>query len=69
MVRGGATGVELAGALAELRSTALDAAFPEVDLAAVHIRLVEQAPGLLLPFHPRLRDYAREQLAGRGSRC
>ena len=41
VVGGGATGVELAGALAELRETALDAAFPEVDLAAVHIRLVE----------------------------
>jgi NADH:quinone reductase (non-electrogenic) len=66
VVGGGATGVELAGALAELRSTALDAAFPEVDLAAVHIRLVEQAPELLLPFHPRLRGYARQQLADRG---
>jgi len=66
VVGGGATGVELAGALAELRSTALDAAFPEVDLAAVHIRLVEQAPALLLPFHPRLRGYARQQLADRG---
>jgi len=66
VVGGGATGVELAGALAELRSTALDAAFPEVDLASVHIRLVEQAPALLLPFEPGLRDYAREQLAGRG---
>jgi NADH dehydrogenase len=57
--------VELAGALAELRSTALDAAFPEVDLASVHIRLVEQAPALLLPFQPRLREYARQQLADR----
>ncbi len=66
VVGGGATGVELAGALAELRSTALDAAFPEVDLAAVHIRLVEQAPALLLPFDPELREYARQQLAGRG---
>jgi NADH dehydrogenase len=66
VVGGGATGVELAGALAELRSTALDAAFPEVDLASVHIRLVEQAPALLLPFHQRLRDYARDQLAARG---
>jgi NADH:ubiquinone reductase (H+-translocating) len=65
VVGGGATGVELAGALAELRSTALDAAFPEVDLAAVHIRLVEQAPELLLPFQPRLREYARQQLARR----
>jgi NADH:ubiquinone reductase (H+-translocating) len=66
VVGGGATGVELAGALAELRSTALDAAFPEVDLASVHIRLVEQAPALLAPFQPALRDYARDQLLARG---
>jgi len=66
VVGGGATGVELAGALAELRSTALDAAFPEVDLASVHIRLVEQGPALLLPFEPRLREYARAELAARG---
>ena len=45
VVGGGATGVELAGALAELRSTAISAAFPEVDLASVHIRLVEQRAG------------------------
>jgi NADH dehydrogenase len=66
VVGGGATGVELAGALAELRGTALDAAFPEVDLASVHIRLVEQAPALLGPFAPALRDYARDQLLARG---
>jgi NADH dehydrogenase len=66
VVGGGATGVELAGALAELRSTALDAAFPEVDLASVHIRLVEQAGSLLLPFDPGLREYARHQLEARG---
>jgi NADH:quinone reductase (non-electrogenic) len=66
VVGGGATGVELAGALAELRGTALDAAFPEVDLASVHIRLVEQAPVLLGPFAPALRDYARDELAARG---
>jgi len=66
VVGGGATGVELAGALAELRSTALDAAFPEVDLASVHIRLVEQADSLLLPFEPGLREYARHQLEARG---
>jgi NADH dehydrogenase len=66
VVGGGATGVELAGALAELRETALDAAFPEVDLANVHIRLVEQAPVLLAPFHPALQEYARRELLRRG---
>jgi NADH dehydrogenase len=57
--------VEVAGALAELRATALDAAFPEVDLARVHITLVEQAPVLLAPFHPALQEYARRQLLAR----
>jgi NADH:quinone reductase (non-electrogenic) len=66
VVGGGATGVEVAGALAELRATALDAAFPEVDLANVHIRLVEQAPVLLAPFHPVLQEYAHRELLARG---
>jgi NADH:ubiquinone reductase (H+-translocating) len=64
VVGGGATGVELAGALAELR--ALDDAFPEVDRADVHIRLVEMAPALLGPFHPKLQAYALAELRRRG---
>jgi NADH:ubiquinone reductase (H+-translocating) len=63
---GGATGVELAGSLAELRSTALATAFPEVSGADVHIRLVEMAPVLLAPFHPSLQAYAYRQLRRRG---
>ena len=63
VVGGGATGVELAGALAELR--ALDDAFPEVDRADVTIRLVEMAPALLAPFHPKLQAYALEELRRR----
>ncbi len=66
VVGGGATGVELAGALAELRCTALEAAFPEVEGASVHIRLVEMAPVLLGPFEEKLRDYAYRQLQDRG---
>jgi NADH:ubiquinone reductase (H+-translocating) len=66
VVGGGATGVELAGALAELRSTALEAAFPEADVGRVHITLVEQAPVLLAPFHPALQRYALQQLCARG---
>jgi len=64
VVGGGATGVELAGALAELR--ALDEAFPEVDRADEHIRLVEMAPALLAPFHPKLQGYALAELRHRG---
>ena len=40
-----------------------DAAFPEVDLADVHIRLVELAPALLAPFHPSCSEYARAAAA------
>jgi NADH dehydrogenase len=64
VVGGGATGVELAGALAELR--ALDDAFPEVDQADENIHLVEMAPALLAPFHPRLQANALAELRRRG---
>jgi NADH:ubiquinone reductase (H+-translocating) len=63
---GGATGVELAGTLAELSATVLAATFPDVDPARVHVRLIEMAPALLGPFHPKLREYARVQLDKRG---
>ncbi len=66
VVGGGATGVELAGTAAELGATVLGATFPDVDPARVHVRLVEMAPSLLGPFHPKLREYARVQLARRG---
>ena len=62
VVGGGATGVELAGTLGELRSDVLRATFPDVDPARLHIRLVETAPELLMPFHPKLREYTRRQL-------
>jgi len=66
VIGGGATGVELAGTLADLRTVTLPAYFPEIDPARVHIALVEHGPALLAPFHPALRDYTRRQLAGRG---
>jgi NADH dehydrogenase len=63
---GGATGVELAGTLAELRNIALPAAFPEIDQDRVHVRLIELGPALLAPFRESLRDYARRELLDRG---
>ena len=65
MVGGGATGVELAGTLAELRRTVLTSTFPDVDPARVHVRLVEMAPYLLGPFDEKLREYAKAQLLAR----
>ena len=66
VVGAGATGVELAGTLAELRNIALTASFPDIDRTRVHIRLVEMAPAALGPFDQTLRDYACRQLVGRG---
>ena len=66
VVGGGATGVELAGTAAELRSDELRGTFPDVDPVRVKVRLIEMSPALLMPFHPKLREYARKQLVKRG---
>jgi NADH:ubiquinone reductase (H+-translocating) len=66
VVGGGATGVELAGTLGELRQNVLQATFPDVDSNRVHVRLVEMAPELMMPFEPKLREYTRKQLVARG---
>jgi NADH:ubiquinone reductase (H+-translocating) len=66
VVGGGATGVELAGTLADLRNIALATAFPDIDRSRLRIRLVEQAPALLAPYVPSLREYAHRQLLDRG---
>lgn len=66
VVGGGATGVELAGTLGELRRDLLNATFPDVDPSRVHVRIVEMAPNLLMPFDEKLREYAKKQLQDRG---
>ena len=68
VIGGGATGVEMAGSLADLRNIALAASYPEIDRARVHVSLIERDPALLAPFHPALRDYTRRQLIKRGVR-
>jgi NADH:quinone reductase (non-electrogenic) len=66
IVGGNATGVEMAGSLAELRNTALRSSYPEIDPSQVEIRLVERLPDLLTPYVPKLRGYAADQLRRRG---
>ena len=63
---GGATGVELAGTVAELRNIALPATFPEISQERMHVTLVEAGEVLLAPFDPGLREYALHQLLNRG---
>ena len=65
VVGGGATGVEMAGALAELK-VAEGTAFPELKGTETSVVLLEQGPDLLTAFVPKLRKYARKQLLRRG---
>lgn len=66
VVGGGATGVETAGALAELRNHDLPVTYPELDPARVHVTLVEMGPSVLAPMHEKLRRYAQKALETRG---
>jgi NADH:quinone reductase (non-electrogenic) len=66
VVGGGATGVELAGTLGELRGDVLRATFPDVEPARLHVRLIEMGPELVMPFSHKLREYTRKQLVDRG---
>jgi NADH:ubiquinone reductase (H+-translocating) len=66
IVGGGATGVEMAGALAELRNLALPVAYPELAFERVRVVLVEMTDHVLGPFAPGLRDYAEKELRERG---
>src|SRR5690606_1616188 len=55
IVGGGATGVETAGALAELFHKVLGRDFPNLPMHRVRIILVEAAPGILGMYHERLQ--------------
>jgi len=66
VVGAGPTGVEMAGALAELRNDAMASIYPELDPRRTHIVLVEMADKVLAPFAKPLRDYAAKALRERG---
>lgn len=66
VVGGGATGVEYAGALAELLHGPMPRDYPTLDFAQVHIVLVEAAPELLTGLPERIRSYAARRLRQRG---
>lgn len=65
IVGGGATGVEMAGMLAEMRR-GLPVTHPEIDASRVRVVLVEMADDVLGPFTPRIRGYAARELRARG---
>jgi NADH:ubiquinone reductase (H+-translocating) len=66
VVGGGPTGVEMAGAIAELAKRALASDFRCIDPRCARIILVEAGPRLLAPFVPSLSEAARRSLAQLG---
>ena len=66
VVGGGPTGVEMAGAIAELARNALAADFRNIDPRDARIVLVEAGPRLLPAFDPKLSEYARKALTDLG---
>lgn len=62
VVGGGPTGVELAGALAELKRHVLPHDYPDLDLGEAHVILLEATDRLLGTMPRRLQRKAREQL-------
>ena len=66
IVGGGATGVEMAGQLAELKTETIPSTYPELNPARVHVVLVEMTGHLLAPFDDSLRKYALRELIKRG---
>jgi NADH dehydrogenase len=65
IVGAGATGVEMAGSLAEM-GTAMRIAYPELKDRKARVVLVEMGPHVLAPYHRSLRDYAARSLERRG---
>jgi NADH dehydrogenase FAD-containing subunit len=62
VIGGGATGVEMAGAIAELAHWALADEFRAIDPAQARVMLIEAGPRLLPAFPERLSQHAREAL-------
>ncbi len=62
IVGGGPTGVELAGAMAEIARKALRREFDAIDTAAARVVLLEGGPRILPTYPPELSAKARRQL-------
>ena len=69
VVGGGPTGVETAGALAELYRKNFDKDYPQLPQEKARIVLVEAGDEIFAMFKPNLREYAKDALGnadGRG---
>jgi NADH dehydrogenase len=65
IVGGGPTGVETAGAIAELYRADFAKDYPKLPQDQAHVVLVEAGPELFAMFKPKLREYTAKALAER----
>ncbi len=66
VIGAGPTGVEMAGALAEIARHVLTRDFRNIDPASARILLVEAGPRVLPAYSPELSESARRRLSGMG---
>jgi NADH dehydrogenase len=66
IVGGGATGVEMAGAIADIARKTLATDFRRIDPRTARIVLVEAGPRVLPSFPPELSEYVRKTLEQKG---
>lgn len=66
IVGGGATGVELAGALADMKKTILPKDYPDLDFNQMEIHLIDGAPRLLSAMSEKSSQVVKQTLQERG---
>ncbi|MFN8378535.1 MAG: NAD(P)/FAD-dependent oxidoreductase [Anaerolineae bacterium] len=66
LVGGGPTGVEMAGAIAEIAHYTLRGEFRRIDPSSANILLIESGPHILPMYAPVLRERAVQDLSGMG---
>jgi NADH dehydrogenase len=68
VVGGGPTGVEVAGALAEMIHSTLAAEYQDLAVSHARVQLIDHGHALLGPFSPSAHDYAAKVLTRHGVR-
>ena len=66
VVGGGPTGVEIAGAVADIFRLTPRHIYPNIDLASISVTLVDSQQAVLAPFTSESQEYAKEVLEDRG---
>jgi NADH dehydrogenase len=66
VVGGGPTGVELSGAISEMKQFILQKDYPELDISKMHIFLLESSPNVLNAMSPSAKSKARQYLTKMG---